>query len=129
MDTLGRKIVIILLLALAAGPIYAQKRNATYKNGELATVGTMSVVLDRFGISPKEFTMPVGAFLLVIRNRVRDNVEHFSLTLDSPNAPEIYSIDTTAEKFHGAVLVDLKPGKYRLRLTKSPELSVAITIE
>jgi hypothetical protein len=129
METLGRKIVVILLLALAAGPIYAQKTNATYRNGELATVATMSVVVDRFGISPQEFTRPVGAFLLVIRNRFGDHTEHFSLTLDSPKAPEIYSLDTTAEKFSGAILVDLKPGKYRLRLTKWPELSVAIAIE
>lgn len=122
-------IMIVWLTVAAAGPIGAQKRNATYQNGQLATVPTMSVLVDRVGITPESFTRPAGPFLLAIRNRRGDHNEHFSLTLDQPNAPEIYGFDTTPGQFHGAFLVDLLPGSYRLRLTNSPSLSVAITIE
>jgi len=55
--------------------------------------------------------------------------EHFSLTLDTGGAPEIYSLDSTPLKTRGAILVDLQPGNYRLRLGKSPNLSVAIQIQ
>jgi hypothetical protein len=126
MDINMNKIVIILLLALAAGPVEAQKRNVTDPN---AAVAATVVVVDRFGVTPTSLTRPVGPFLLCVRNRRGNNTEHFSLTLDSPGAAEIYSLDTTPRQFHGTVLVDLQPGHYRLRLTNSPELSVAITIE
>ncbi len=124
-----RKIGVILLLALAAIPVGAQQRNATYANGALAHVPVMCVVVDRFGVSPKQFTQPAGPFLLMIRNRRGDNTEHFSLTLDAANAAEIYGFDATPRQFHGGILVDLLPGNYRLRLSNTPKLSVAITIQ
>jgi len=130
MQNPGRRIVVILLLTLAAaGSVSAQLKPATYQAGQLAAVATETVVVDRFGITPQTLTRHPGPFLLCVRDRRGNSTEHFSLTLDSPSALGLVSLDTSPRKFHGAILVDLLPGKYRLRLINSPNLSVAIAIQ
>jgi len=126
----GMKSIAVLLLALAAAGLgFAQLRNKTYQPGELSAVAGEGVVVNRFGITPTSLQRPVGAFLLYVANKRGDQTDHFSLTLDKAGAAELLSIDTTPRKWRGTVLVDLQPGNYRLRLTKSPELSVAIQIQ
>jgi hypothetical protein len=131
MDRVGRRMVVVLMLVLAAAALSpAQQRNVSYATGSLANVPAESVVVDQIGISPQSgITRSVGPFLLCIWNRRGNNTEHFSLTLDTAGAAQILSLDTSPQKFHGSVLVDLQPGKYRLRLTNSPGLSVPIVIQ
>jgi len=124
-----KKIVAILALALLAGGTgTAQKRNHQYQPSELAANASAAVAVDRFGVSPESIERPVGAFLLAIRDDRGKGADHFSVTADADGAAELYSLDTTASISHGAILVDLQPGKYRLRLKTTPDLSVAIVI-
>ncbi len=131
MDGIGRKTAVVLMLVLAAAALSpAQQRNVSYASGSLVNVPAEPVVVDQFGISPRNgITRSVGPFLLCIRNRHGNNTEHFSLTLDTAGATEILSLDTSPQKIQGSILVDLQPGKYRLRLTNSSALSVAIVIQ
>lgn len=124
-----QKIVVILALALMAGGVGSgQKRDQKYQQSELSANAAAAVAVDSFGISPDSIERPVGAFLLAIRYDRGRGDEHFSVTLDADGAPELYSLDTTSDKCQGSILVDLHPGKYRLRLKTSPDLSVAIAI-
>jgi hypothetical protein len=127
----GRQIAVILLLTLALAAVgAAQKRNKKYRDGDLAGVACEVVVVDDHGIiQGGNIKRPAGAFLLAIMNRRGDRTEHFSVTLDSAGAPEIYSLDTTPERWHGAVLLDLDSGQYRLRLKNSPDVSTGIQIQ
>ena len=126
MKKLKKMVVVLALALLAGGAGSAQKKNKRYQPGALAQVAGEGVVVDDVGITPQSLTRPDGAFLLAIANRRGNQAEHFSLTLDKDGAPEILSLDTTAKDWRVSALVDLEPGKYRLRLTRSPELSMAI---
>lgn len=130
MENPGKRMAVMLLLTLAVGAVgTAQKRNQSYQPAQLSAQAAEAVLVDRFGISPASIERPAGAFLLAIRDDRGRGAEHFSVTLDKGGAPELYSLDTAPNKSHGAVLVDLEPGKYRLRLKTSPDLSVAIEIK
>jgi hypothetical protein len=88
------------------------------------------VVIDDHGIvQGGNIKRPVGAFLLAILNKRGDRTEHFSVTLDSDGAPEIYSLDTTPGNWHGAILLDLMSGNYRLRLKSTSAVSLPIQIQ
>jgi len=124
------KIVVILALAVLAGGVgLAQKRTQKYQPSELAANAAAAVAVDSTGISPDSIQRPVGAFVLAVRDDRGQGSEHFYVTEDADGAPELYSLDTTINRCQGAVLVDLQPGKYRLRLKTAPGLSVAITIK
>jgi hypothetical protein len=130
MRDLSRRIFLVLLPALVTVSVgTAQKRNHTYQASELSAQAAATVVIDRFGIAPASIQRPVGAFLLAIRDVRGKGAEHFSVTLDKDGAPELFSLDTAPNRCHGAILVDLERGKYRLRLSKSPDLSVAIEVK
>ncbi len=120
--------VVVLTLTLGAGAI-AQKRNKNYQPSELSANSAESVVVDGDGINPVSIDRAVGPFLLAVWDTRGRGAEHFSLTEDKKGAPELYGLDTTPDSAHAAVLVDLEPGRYRLSLANTPDVSVEITLK
>ncbi len=127
MRRFGHRFVTMLALALAS-MAHAQLKNRSYSRGELAVVPGEPIVVTEFGVYPDKIVRPEGPFVLFIENRLPGHTERFSLTLDRDEV-ELRALNTTARKFHDATLVDLEPGKYRLRFGKRPGFWVLIEIQ
>lgn len=116
----------VLLPALVS---HAQLRTVTYAPGSLAHVPGEPVIINRLGVYPQAIVRTEGPFLLYIQNRRLGHTEHFSLTLDQPNAPELIGLDTTSAKVSASQLLDLLPGTYRVRGRSNPNISFTIKIQ
>jgi hypothetical protein len=125
-----QKIAAILVLALLAGGLgSAQKRNKKYEPAELSANSSESIVIDSNGINPIKIDRAAGPFVLAVWDARGGAAEHFSVAVDKKGAPELYGLDTKTDNQHAAVLVDLDPGKYRLSLANTPDVSVPITLK
>ena len=125
-----RRIIAVAVTVLLAGAVgNAQKRNRNYQPAELSANSSESIVIDGNGINPIKVDRTAGPFVLAVWDARGGGAEHFSVAVDKKGAPELYSLDTTADHQHAAVLVDLDPGKYRLSLGNTPEVSVPVTVK
>ena len=116
----------MVLLAGAVGN--AQKRSKNYQPAELSANSSESIVIDGNGVNPVKINRAAGPFVLAVWDARGGGAEHFSVAVDKKGAPELYGLDTTTDNQHAAVLVDLDPGKYRLSLANTPDVSVPITL-
>jgi hypothetical protein len=106
---------------------YGQLKSTQYSQPPAVVVET--VIVTPSGILPKQIVRPEGPFLLYIENRLPGHVEHFSLTLDQGGGPpELIGLDTNPASWRGAILIDPKPGSYRLRFRGRSDLSLPIQI-
>ena len=124
-----RRIVFALMVLVSTVSAFAQLKNSAYARGQLTVVPAETVVVNRFGIYPETIVRPEGPFVLYIVNQLRGHLEHFSLTLEQDEATELIGIDTEEQHFRSSALLDLKPGKYRLRFRKSSQLSLTLEIQ
>jgi hypothetical protein len=101
----------------------------TYAKDQLVVVPSEVVMVNRFGVTPTKIVRPPGPFVLFVENRLPGHTEHYSLTLDQDGAAEFAGMDTKSDKLRNSTLLDLLPGKYRVRFRNRAEFSVAIEIQ
>jgi hypothetical protein len=121
------KSAVVFALTLASVGS-GQLKKTSYAAGQLAHVPGEPVIVNRFGTYPQKITRGEGPFLLYIQNRLPGHADHYSVTLDQADAPELVGLDTTATKFDASALLNLEPGSYRVQLRERSDLSFAIQI-
>jgi hypothetical protein len=118
-----------ILLAFLTVTSYAQLNNSSYAPGQLAHVPGEPIVVNRFGVYPKNIIRKQGPFILMIENRLPGHTAHYSLTLDQGNGGELVGFDTAPGRFRISRLLDLKPNNYVLRFPNTDSLFVTIQIQ